>query len=146
MPVHLNQIGDFEFIDLIGNIAGRQERIELFERAGVEGHGARKNKVAGEPFQLVAIRYVEDFDSAAAEFTELLAATGTVVEVTQNTVNYGEYLQLHVARATPPQAVFGVIGGVTDQQDSDDNLEDSDLEVRTEYVFTLIWKADPTPP
>lgn len=145
MPVHLNQIGAFEFIDLIGVIGGRQERVELFERAGVEGHGARLNKKAGVPFPLLSVRYVEDFDSAAAEFTTALGMTGTVVEVTRNSVSYGDYLVLDVQENQPPFAVFNVIGGVTAQQVSDESLGDADLEVRTELRWTLIWKADPTP-
>lgn len=145
MPIHLNQIGAFEFIDLVGVIGGRQERVELFERPGVEGHGARKNKVAGVPFPLVSVRYVEDFYAAAAELTAALGMTGTVVEVVRNSVEYGYYLLLDVQEHSPPFAVEKVIGGVTEQQVDDESLADEDLHVRTELRWTLIWKADPTP-
>ena len=145
MPIHLNSVGSYEFLDLVGTIGGRQERVELFERPGVEGHGARLNKVAGVPFTLVGTRYVEDFDSAAAEYTELLDMVGTVVEVKRNTTSFGDYLILGVTEAQPPQAVYQVIGGVTAQQVTDEGLADADLEVLTVYQFALLWKADPTP-
>lgn len=134
MPIHTNSIGSFTFNDLIGTIFPRRKRIELFERPGVEGHGARNMKRAGKPFELISLSFVDTFAVAATTHADYLDEVGEIVTLTRNSVNYGQYLIVDCEEHSPPKAVSNVIsnGAVTGD------------EVLQIMRWTLVWKADPS--
>lgn len=116
MPIHTNSIGSFTFFDLVGSIYPRQEQIEVIERPGVNGSGARKTGARGKPFVLLSITYFDDFSDAASELTSYKAYVGDALHtVTRNSVNLGDFLVLEVTEATPPMAVLNVAGSPSSQ-------------------------------
>lgn len=96
MPL-ANLIDDFEFFDLQGAIVYRQEQLEIFERAGVNGSGIRRLGQRGEPFELVSVQFHEDFAAALAALQDYGDLAGTdPVELVRNGESHGDYLVLNV--------------------------------------------------
>ncbi len=111
MPVHVNSIGEAVFFDLIGALSPKQETLEIIERPGVDGCGARRMGTRGKPIEFLSISYHTSFTTAL----EFLQASKTLVgddpqTVIRNDVTLGTFLVLSVEEATPAYAVVNVAG------------------------------------
>jgi hypothetical protein len=126
VPILVNSIGSAVFFDLIGTIYLRQEQIEVIERPGVDGSGARKSGARGKPFQLLAVSYHDSWSAFHTAMTAFKAYPGTDPQtLTRNGESYGSFLVLDVMEARPPQAVLNVAGSPSSQ-------------VRAETAWTLL--------
>jgi hypothetical protein len=110
MPVLENSINNLQFFDLTGPIVYSQEKIELFEREGVDGLGARRLGSRGEPFELSSITYHQNWSTALAALGVYHALPGTdPVTVVRNGTDHGVFLVLAVAEVKT-EAVLTVAG------------------------------------
>ena len=63
MPL-VNQIDIFTFEDLQQNVPSRAERLEVFERMGYNGVGARRTGFRTGPIKMTSIRYTQSWTTA----------------------------------------------------------------------------------
>jgi hypothetical protein len=112
MPVLENSIGTAEFQDLVGTIYPRQAQIELIDRPGVDGVGARNTGTKGKPFKLVSVTYHANFAAAASAMTDYIALKSSLQILVRNDEVFGSALVQDVTEATPPQAVYNVAGAI----------------------------------
>lgn len=110
MPVHTNSIGAQTVFDLVGTIYSRQQQIEVIDRPGVDGSGARLTGARGKPFMLTSVAYHATFTAAKTAMTAYVALKLSLQEVIRNGVSYGNFIVLDVAEATPPYSVLNVAG------------------------------------
>lgn len=116
MPIHVNSIGAFTFFDLVGTIYPRQEQLEIIERPGVDGSGARRSGARGKPFVLVSVAYYTDWTDYHMSLYEYKDLVGQDPQtLTRNDEDYGTFLVLEVTEVQPPQAVMNVAGDPTKQ-------------------------------
>lgn len=142
MPFHLNSLAnhaDYEaasvrvrFDDLAGEVVLRGEELEILNRPGVEGCGARKLGRRGKPFELAAVLYCPDWQYAH----DILANYQTLIGLdplylTKQSVAWGTFLVLEVA-ATRTEAVYSVCG------DAVNAAYYPTLEIRLETKWKLL--------
>lgn len=97
MPVHVNSIGSYTFIDLQGIIDPRSEQLELLNRPGYDGTIARKTGSRGEPFMVQTVTYCTDFSVAKDAVLLYKSLIGEDPQtVIRYTVNHGDFLVLRV--------------------------------------------------
>lgn len=110
MPVLTNSIGGYTFFDLLGVIYASQQQVELIDRPGVDGSGARLTGKRGKPFSLVSVTYYANFTAAKTAMATFVAMKTSLQNLTRNSVSYGNYIVLEIAEAKPPFAVINVAG------------------------------------
>ncbi len=110
MPVLENSIGTAEFQDLVGTVYPRQAQIELIDRPGVDGVGARNTGTKGKPFKLVSVAYHDNFDSATAAMADYITLKSSLQILVMNGTLLGSVLVQDVTEANPRQAVYNVAG------------------------------------
>src|SRR4051812_13461371 len=110
MPVHTNSIGDAIFYDLIGTIYSPQQQVEIIERPGVSGSGARLTGSRGKPFDLISTTYHTNFSAAQDAMEAYVTLKTSLQYLVRNTIEYGLHIVLDVAEASPPFAVVNVAG------------------------------------
>lgn len=112
MPVHVNKIGEFQFLQMAGPPYLRQEQVELIERPGVDGSGLRRLGQRGKPFQVVTTNYVESLAEAKAQMDLYKAevADDTPLELIRHSVSEGTFFVLAVVEQYKG-AIFNSLGG-----------------------------------
>ena len=113
MPVHVNKIGAYTFIDIRGPFDLRQEQIELFARPGFDGVIARKTGNRGKPFTITTISYATDFVAAQTAINTFHAnlVGADPVEIIRFSQNEGTFLILSVNESEPPKAIVNSTAG-----------------------------------
>lgn len=111
MPVHVNSIGSFTFFDLDGDVFLRQQGLEIIDRPGVPGSGARRLAERGQPFVLKSTQYYEDWTDFRTTLASYVALVGqdpqTVIQFDED---WGTYLVLTGVVALEKHAVMNVAG------------------------------------
>lgn len=130
MPVHINKIGEFQFLEMEGSPELRKQRLEIIERFGVDGSGVRKTGKRGRPFQIRTMNYEESFESAKAKFDLYKLLIGDDhQEWIRQSVSEGTFLVLDVVEQDR-YAIFNSIGGIQD---------DPDHPVNHECCHVVVW-------
>jgi len=110
MPVLENSIANLQFFDLVGHIVYAQEKIELFERPGVDGLGARRTGSRAVPFELTSVTYHQNWSTALAALGVYHQLPGNnPVALVRNGTDHGVFLVLEVSEVST-QAVLTVAG------------------------------------
>ncbi len=112
MPVLTNSIGEFEFLQMDGTPFYPQERLELIERAGVDGVGVRRLGEAGKPFEITTTNYEVSYATARSkmELYKWMVGDGPV-ELVRHSVAEGYFVVLGVAESQR-FPIFNSIGGL----------------------------------
>ncbi len=110
MPVLENSIGTAEFQDLVGTVYPRQAQIELIDRPGVDGVGARNTGTKGKPFKLMSVAYHDNFAAAITFLSDCLTLKGSLQILVRNGEVLGSVLVQDVTESKPPQAIYNVAG------------------------------------
>jgi hypothetical protein len=117
MPVQENKIGTpgspgvwLEFFDLIGTVFPIQNEVELIDRPGTDGIGARLTGAKGKPFELRSITYHASFTAAQTAMASYVALKSSIQTLVRNSVTVGTVIVVEVTEASPPQAVYNVAG------------------------------------
>lgn len=98
MAYPVNSIGAQTFAELTGAVGYRNEEIEIFHRAGVDGVGIRYLGSRQRPFELVSKRYHATFAAAhTAIETTYPALIGTSVALVMKDENHGNFYVLGVS-------------------------------------------------
>lgn len=112
MPVHTNKIGAFYFNDIIGEIALRQEQVEVFERKGTDGVGLRTTGKRGRTFQLQTVNFVATYEYAKLAMVSYKALIGGPPQpIIRYTVSFGTFAVLDVVEVSA-KAVLNTLGGM----------------------------------
>lgn len=113
MPVYINKIGDFQFLEMDGVFHLRQQELEPITRVGIDGTGLRRLGERGKPFEVVTLNYEADFDSAEDKVDEYLELVGSdPVAVIRFSESEGDFFVLQVREQRPPFAIFNSLGGL----------------------------------
>jgi hypothetical protein len=116
MPVHSNSIGDFEFLSMEGQVFYRQQEIEVIDRPGVTGSGARRLGRRGKPFTVLTMNYEANLLAAEAKMQMYIEMKDTedLVGLVRHDVPEGFFLVLEVreqSRYAITNSIGGLVGG-----------------------------------
>lgn len=74
-------VGAVTFTFLYGRIPAAQDAVELYDRPGLDGHGARKLGKRSPPATLRGVTFETSINNAGAQLVAAQALAGTIVTV-----------------------------------------------------------------
>jgi hypothetical protein len=114
MPTLVQKIDTFDFDALVGDLDLPGEKVEVFTRPGIDGHGAREVGSRGVPTKLQAMLYVADWDDVETKLAAYKAIAGTdPVTIIKNGTTWGKFLIIEVRNLPSTHAVLHAIGSIT---------------------------------
>jgi hypothetical protein len=102
----------FQFLEMTGQIAYRQQGLEIIERFGVNGSGVRKTGKRGRPFEIITLNYELSFADARDKLIEYKTFVGDdPVKLMKWGVDSGRFLVLSVEEKDC-HAILNPLGGL----------------------------------